>query len=88
MLLVQIMTPEARERLNRIKLVKPQNYNTIRNDILKMASTGQITSKITEGKLKSIMDSSSLSQPKINKITILRKKIDDDDDDEDYMNDI
>ena len=86
MLLTQIMTSEAKERLNRIKLVKPDQANKITDKILQMAGNGSITSKVTEGRLKDIMNTLLANAPKT-KITILRKPIDSDSD-EDYMNDI
>lgn len=58
----QILEPEARSRLNNIKMVKPDVANLVENYIVNMAAQGKLNSKITDEQLKQIL--LSVQQPK------------------------
>ena len=62
MLLKQLLTPEARLRLNNVKMVKPELANMVENYLLGLASQGRSTGQITDDQLKQIL--LSAHQPK------------------------
>jgi len=62
MLLKQLLTPEARLRLNNVKMVKPELANMVENYLLGLASQGRSTGQITDDQLKQIL--LSAQQPK------------------------
>ena len=61
-ILKQILSSEARMRLNNIKMVKPELSNHIEQYLIGMASQGKIRSPLTDDQLKQIL--SSTQQPK------------------------
>ena len=62
MLLKQILSSEARLRLNNVKMVKPDLANMVENYLLGLASQGRSPSQITDDQLKQIL--LSAQQPK------------------------
>ena len=62
MLLKQLLSSEARLRLNNVKMVKPELANMIENYLLGLASQGRDTGQITDEQLKQIL--LSAQQPK------------------------
>ena len=62
MLLKQILSSEARLRLNNVKMVKPDLANMVENYLLSLASQGKSPSQITDDQLKQIL--LSAQQPK------------------------
>jgi len=62
MALKQLLTSEARLRLNNVKMVKPELANMIENYLLGLASQGRATGQITDEQLKQIL--LSTQQPK------------------------
>ncbi len=56
-LLRQIMEPEARERLARLKLVRPDLAEAVENQLILLAQSGRLTRMITDEELKSILSS-------------------------------
>jgi len=62
MLLKQILNPEARLRLNNVKMVKPELANMVENYLLGLASQGRSPGQITDDQLKQIL--LSAQQPK------------------------
>jgi programmed cell death protein 5 len=62
MLLKQLLTSEARLRLNNVKMVKPELANMVENYLLGLASQGRTTGQITDEQLKQIL--LSAQQPK------------------------
>jgi programmed cell death protein 5 len=85
-LLQQALTPEAWERLNRIKLVK--DTSRVEQALLNMALSGQMTSKINEGKLIELLERGNAKAVQASRpISIQRKKyaIDDEDDNDDDL---
>ena len=69
-LLKQILSSEARLRLNNVKMVKPDLANMVENNLLGLAAQGRSPGQITDDQLKQIL--LSAQQPirdfKINRI--------------------
>tara|TARA_Y100001960_G_scaffold301298_1_gene351226 strand:+ start:408 stop:695 length:288 start_codon:yes stop_codon:yes gene_type:complete len=61
-LLKQILSSEARLRLNNVKMVKPELANMVENYLLGLASQGRSPGQITDDQLKQIL--LSAQQPK------------------------
>ena len=61
-ILKQILSSEARMRLNNIKMVKPDLANLVEQYLIGMASQGKIRSPLTDDQLKQIL--LSIQQPK------------------------
>ena len=61
-LLKQILSPEARLRLNNVKMVKPDLANMVENYLLGLASQGRSPGQMTDDQLKQIL--LSAQQPK------------------------
>lgn len=61
-ILKQILTSEARMRLNNIKMVKPELSDMVEQYLIGMASQGQIRGQINDEQLKQIL--LSTQQPK------------------------
>jgi len=54
-LLRQILTPEAKERLTRFKLARPELAESIENQLIYLAQTGQIRGQITDAALRDLL---------------------------------
>jgi len=54
-LLRRIMTPEARERLGRIRLVKPEMAKQIEEQMIYLAQTGRLRTLVDDEMLKKIL---------------------------------
>lgn len=83
----QIINSDARERLSRIALVRPQRARQVEDMLLRMAQTGQLRGRVTEEQLISVLDqleqvetASNNSANGPQKITYVRKDAFDDDD--------
>ena len=63
--LQQILTSEARSRLANIRTARPEFAEQIELQLIQLAQSGRITSKITDAQLKQILD----------KITTKRREI-------------
>jgi len=61
-LLKQILSGEARLRLNNVKMVKPELANLVENYLLGLAAQGKAPGQITDEQLKQIL--LSAQQPK------------------------
>ena len=61
-ILKQILTSEARARLNNIKMVKPELSNLVEQYLIGMATQKKIPGQITDDQLKQIL--LSIQQPK------------------------
>ena len=61
-ILRQIISSEARNRLNNVRMVKPDLANLVENYLLNLAAQGKITGQISDEQLKQIL--SSAQQPK------------------------
>ena len=62
MLLKQILSSEARLRLNNVKMVKPDLANMVENYLLGLVSQGRSPGQITDDQLKQVL--LSAQQPK------------------------
>jgi len=61
-ILKQILTPDARNRLNNIKMVKQDLATLVENHLVGLITQGKINSQITDDQFKQIL--LSLQQPK------------------------
>ena len=61
-ILKQILSSEARLRLNNVKMVKPDIANTVENYLINLASQGKLRPPVTDEQLKQIL--LSIQQPK------------------------
>ena len=55
MLLKQILSGEARLRLNNVKMVKPELANLVENYLIGLATQGRAQGQITDDQLKQIL---------------------------------
>ena len=62
LVLKQILSSDARLRLNNVRLVKPDLSNLVENYLINMASQGKFNSQISDEQLKQIL--MSMQQPK------------------------
>ncbi|KAI5479074.1 programmed cell death protein 5 [Pseudohyphozyma bogoriensis] len=52
----QILSPEARERLSRIALVRPEKARSIEQLLMRMAQGGQLRGRVSEDQLIGVLD--------------------------------
>ncbi len=62
MMLKQVLSSEARLRLNNVRMVKPELADLVENYILNLSVQGKISGQISDEQLKQIL--SSAQQPK------------------------
>lgn len=74
-----VLQPAARERLNRIALVKPDKAKGVENMVLQMAQKGQLNEKISESRLISLLEQVNEQSSTKTKVTIQRRRALDDD---------
>ncbi|KAG6581408.1 Programmed cell death protein 5 [Cucurbita argyrosperma subsp. argyrosperma] len=81
MMLSQILSMQARERLARIALVKPEKARGVEDVILRAAQMGQIVEKVSEERLITLLEQINNQTTKQTKVTIQRRRsvLDDDD---------
>ncbi|KAJ8639007.1 hypothetical protein MRB53_015701 [Persea americana] len=81
LMLSQILSSQARERLSRIALVKPEKARGVEDVILRAAQMGQIVEKVSEEKLISLLEQINNQTSKRTKVTIQRRRsvLEDDD---------
>eukprot|EP01080_Neovahlkampfia_damariscottae_P004765 gene4765-8347_t len=77
-ILSQIMTPEARERLNRVAMVKGDRAKSVEEYLINAAKNRQLSGKVDEEQLITILEQVAEQKQKT-KITIQRRDIFDDD---------
>mmetsp|Transcript_35548 Transcript_35548/g.72430 ORF Transcript_35548/g.72430 Transcript_35548/m.72430 type:complete len:112 (-) Transcript_35548:275-610(-) len=84
----QILTPEAKDRLARVRLVNEKKVQALQMKIVEQARSGVLREKITEEKLCEMLEEGASNVPKV---TMMRRKIkgfdddDEDDNDDDLM---
>ncbi|GAA5976827.1 hypothetical protein JCM10908_005643 [Rhodotorula pacifica] len=87
----QILSPEARERLSRIALVKPDRARAIEQLLARMAQSGQLRGRVSEDQLIDVLDqveamekgqSGGAGAKSASKITFTRKAAYEDSDDD------
>lgn len=69
-ILMQILEPEARERLNTIKLTRPDFARAVEQQLVSLARSGRLKQKITDEQLKALLQQ---LQPARREYTIRRK---------------
>ncbi|XP_013140092.1 PREDICTED: programmed cell death protein 5 [Papilio polytes] len=83
-ILAQVLSQDARARLNTIKLSKPEKGAMVENMICRMAQMGQLSGKISESELIELLQSVNQQMPKTTstvKFDRRRAALDSDDDD-------
>lgn len=87
MMLKQILSNEASERLSRVKLVKPEKAHQVESYIIDAARSGRLPGKVNEDQLKDLLQQVSAQTEQRTKVTISRRRgaFDDDDDDDDDL---
>lgn len=81
MMLTQILTPAAKERLGRISLVKEEKARELENILIQMAMKRQITGKVSEEQLISMLEKTN--EKANTSVKIIRRRGASDSDDED-----
>ncbi len=56
-ILRHILTPEARQRLTNLKMVKPELAENIENQLIQLANMGRLNIPITDEQLKRMLES-------------------------------
>jgi len=55
MILISILTPQARERLGNIKAARPQMAESIENQLITLAQSGKLENKINDKQLRELL---------------------------------
>jgi len=54
-ILRRILTPEARQRLTNLKMVKPEFANALEIQLIQLAQSGKVQTPVTDNQLKQIL---------------------------------
>ncbi|KAF3508796.1 hypothetical protein F2Q69_00008364, partial [Brassica cretica] len=71
MMLSQILSSQARERIARIALVKPEKARGVEDVILRAAQMGQIVEKVSEERLITLLEQINSQTTKQTKVTFI-----------------
>lgn len=82
-ILEQILEPSAKDRIQRLALVKPEKARRIEDTLISATLSGQLKTKVTEKQLIDMLDRIEEGESSVKKVTIQRRKFDLDDDDDD-----
>ncbi|TFJ85369.1 hypothetical protein NSK_003328 [Nannochloropsis salina CCMP1776] len=84
-MLDQILSPEARERLARIAIVRKEKVRGVQDMLIQAATSGRLRGKVSEEQLIEMLEQvSSQVDKKATKVTIQRRRcLDEDEDDND-----
>jgi len=66
----RVLTPEARERLGRIRLAKPEVAQAVEQQVLQLAASGRLQRAIDDATLRALLER---IQPERRDITITRR---------------
>tara|TARA_B110000208_G_scaffold145945_1_gene176072 strand:+ start:119 stop:505 length:387 start_codon:yes stop_codon:yes gene_type:complete len=79
-----ILAPDAKERLARVHLVKPEKAFGVENLLINAAQQGKLKNQVDDATLIDMLRQVQAQQEKAGRVTITRKKdpFDDDDDDD------
>lgn len=85
LMLKQILSDEAGERLANIRLVKPEKARQVEGLIINAARSGRLSEKLSDVRLKELLSQVSEQTERRSKVTISRRRsaFDEDDDFED-----
>ena len=79
----QILSPEAKERLGRIKLVKPEKARNVEDMLILMARQHNLAAQVSDDQFKEILDKVSQNEEHKEVKIVRRGKADDEWDDDD-----
>nr|CAD7570485.1 unnamed protein product [Timema californicum] len=82
-ILTQVLTQEARARLNTLMIGKPEKGQIVENMLIQMARSGQLMEKLDEQQLISILEKVSKQMQKTSTVKFDRRRAALDDSDED-----
>jgi programmed cell death protein 5 len=88
-MLNSILTPEAKDRLERVAMVRPDNARAVEAHIMQLARARKLQEKVGEETLVAMLEQvskQSSEQSAVRKVTIVRKKRagEDSDDEDDF----
>lgn len=86
-MLDKLLEPEARARLSRVNLVRPERARAVEQYVVRLAQSGQVRRKLTEGDIVEILDGLARDEQKRNetKIVFSRKNVAASDDEDDFF---
>ena len=89
-ILKQILTPEALERLGRVKIVKTAKAEALEMKLIQMAMKGEIQKQVTEDVLINMLETAGAEDREKSKVKFDRRRVvcdsdDSDDNDDDLM---
>ncbi|EGV61972.1 DNA-binding TFAR19-related protein, partial [Yamadazyma tenuis ATCC 10573] len=85
-MLNQALDVNARERLSRVRIVRPDRAEAVENYVVKLISMGSLTKKLTEQEVVGILNSLARDEKKKDaKIIFNRRQLSDEEDDDDFF---